>query len=658
MMTKHQIRIPFLLASVILLFSRCGDGLSPDLTKDQPTVSGNVAIEDAHSFSNTDEIRTTHIDLELDVNFENKTIYGVARHTMERRKDTDTAVFDINGPDIQKVTLGKKGHETETDFIIGPKKEFLGQPLSVKINKDTKYINIYYKTTEDAAALDWLDPSLTAGKKHPYLYTQGQAVLTRTWIPVQGTPANRITYSADVTVPKDLMAVMSASNPKAKSPDGKYHFEMKQPIPVYLIALAVGNLEYRSLGSNCGVYTEPEMIHDVAWEFEDLGKMITAAESLYGPYKWEQYDVIVLPYSFPFGGMENPRLTFANPTLIAGDRSAVSVIAHELAHSWSGNLVTNATWDDFWLNEGFTVYFEWRIMEKLYGKEMADMLALIEFQELEEEIASFVENGQEEDTHLKLGLNGRNPDDGMTSIAYVKGAMFLKTLEKKVGRTKFDKFLKSYFSDHAFQTITTEQFKQYLDEKLLQPAKVTFNTDEWLYGPGIPKNCVKVVATRFEKIQQLADRFAAGEDIFKKPKKKKGKKQEPALTRDQYTPQEWMAFIRRLPKKMDPERLRLLDRELNLKSWGNAEVVSEWFVLGIQSGYKDIRPYMKAFLMRTGRRKFLEPIYSALKGTKDDLQWATEVYSEARFNYHPVSVQTIDELLGYKPQKAVVAKAK
>src|ERR1044072_309843 len=247
-MNKYSLKAAAALS--FLLFSSCGEVIDPEENNDQPTIDGNVAIEDAHSFSNTDEIRTKHIDLELDVNFENKTIYGVARHTMERITDTDTAIFDINGPEIQKITLGEKGHEKETDFIIGTKKDFIGQPLSVKINKDTKYINIYYKTTEDAGALDWLDPSLTAGKEHPYLYTQGQAILTRTWIPVQGTPANRITYTADVTVPKDLMALMSASNPKEKSADGKYHFEMKQPIPVYLIALAVGNLEYQSLGKS------------------------------------------------------------------------------------------------------------------------------------------------------------------------------------------------------------------------------------------------------------------------------------------------------------------------------------------------------------------------------------------------------------------------
>lgn len=631
-----------------LIVSACGDPAA-ETTKDQPTISGNVNADDKHTYSNVDEIRTTHIDLELDVNFENKRIYGVARHEMRRLKDTDTAIFDINGPKIQKVTLGKKGQEKETDFITGTMKKYIGQPLSVKIDKDTRYINIYYETTDSAGALDWLDPSLTAGKQHPYLYTQGQAILTRTWIPVQGTPANRITYSADVTVPKDLMALMSADNPTKKSPTGKYHFEMKQPIPVYLIALAVGNLEYQPLGKNCGVYTEPEMIRDVQWEFADLPKMITAAESLYGPYKWDQYDVIVLPYSFPFGGMENPRLTFANPTLIAGDRSAVSVIAHELAHSWSGNLVTNATWDDFWLNEGFTVYFENRIMEKLYGKETADMLAIIEFQELEKEIKEFTESGNEEDTHLKLNLKNRNPDDGLTQVAYVKGAFFLKTLEKTVGRERFDKFLKQYFDDHQFQTLTTEQFKAYLEKKLLKPNNIEFNCDEWFYKGGLPENCVRLVSPRFEKIQRLADDFVAGKDIFKKPKKRKGKKQEPALARDQYTPQEWQAFIRHFPDHLTPKQMATIDAKLDFKNWGNAEVAAEWYALGIRSNYTAIRPQLEKFLNRTGRRKFLVPLYEALNESKEWKDWGRKVYMESRDNYHPVSVETLDQI--FPPKK-------
>ena len=452
---KHLLYI----VSFILLLISCDSLHATKKGKQTPTSTK----ADVHSYANLTEIATKHLHLELDVNFENRTIYGVARHEMIN-KGADTAIFDINGLMIQKVTIGQKGSEEEADMFIDKmdKDSVLGQALMVPIKKDTRFVNIYYQTTERSDALDWLDTNLTSSKTKPFLYTQGQAILTRTWIPLQDSPSNRITYSADVKVPSDLLAVMSAKNPTQKNKEGKYHFEMKKPIPAYLIALAVGDLAYHPFSKNSGVYSEPELLPSCAYEFDAIPKMINAAEKLYGPYQWEQYDILVLPYSFPFGGMENPMLTFANPTLLAGDKSLVSVIAHELAHSWSGNLVTNRTWNDFWLNEGFTVYFEQRIMESIYGKEVADILALIEFDELKDELKRIKASENPEDSKLHLALEGRNPDDGMTDIAYVKGAFFLKTLENEVGRTAFDAFLKKYFNTFQFKTVDTKQFVSFL----------------------------------------------------------------------------------------------------------------------------------------------------------------------------------------------------
>lgn len=588
-----------------------------------------------HSYSNIDEIRTKHLHLDLSVNFDDKVISGVARHEMENMGATK-AIFDMKDINVEKVTLGQEGSETETTFTTEDADELLGQPLIVALNENTKYVNIYYSTSPTAEALDWLSPELTASKNHPFLYTQGQAILTRSWVPVQDTPENRITYSADLQVPAELMALMSATNPTEKNDSGKYSFEMKQPIPSYLLALAVGELEYADLGNNCGVYAEPSMIDKAAYEFEDIPKMMTAAEELYGDYLWKTYDVIVLPHSFPFGGMENPRLTFATPTLIAGDRSLVSVIAHELAHSWSGNLVTNATWDDFWLNEGFTVYFENRIMEKLYGKEVADMLALIEYQELGETVEEMMADGRNEDTHLKLDLHHRNPDDGMTDIAYVKGALFLKTLEAEVGREKFDRFLTSYFDKYKFETITTEDFVAYLKENLLSANNIEFNLDEWIYEDGIPENAIDITSDRFKNIQELALSI-----------KNEDKTMAKNIQRADYTTQEWLAFIRAFDGQLDPEKMKSIDNQLHFKGSGNAEIMAEWFVLGIKSNYDAIRPEMKEFLVKVGRRKFLRPIYSALANAdEDDMEYAKEVYKEARPNYHAVSFNTIDDILG------------
>lgn len=586
---------------------------------------------DIHSYANTDEIHTEHLHLDLDINFENNKIYGVARHKMSKH-DSDTAVFDIKHIDIQKITTGKE-KESETDYVIGENDPILGAPLMVAIDSTVEYINIYYTTTDKTEALDWLAPELTEGKKYPFLYSQGQTVLTRTWIPIQDTPSNRITYSADVKVPKDFLAIMSAKNPTEKNKTGEYHFEMTQPIPAYLIAIAAGNLEYRPLGKNSGVYSEPELIEACSDEFADLQKMIEAAEKLYGKYRWEQYDVVILPYSFPFGGMENPRLTFANPTLITGDRTLVNVIAHELAHSWSGNLVTNSSWEDFWLNEGFTVYFENRIMEELYGKEVADILAVIEFQELERTLKKVDVN----DTKLKLNLFQRSPDEGMTDIAYIKGAYFLRTLEKAVGRKKFDRFLKKYFDDHAFTTLLTEQFITYLDKHLLKPQKVDFNVNEWIYSTGIPGNCIKITSPRLEKVEKLADDIANGKTTLKKKK----------IKRNDLTTQEWMAFIRKLPQDIHPKTMKAIDDVLEFKNCGNAEIMCEWYMLAINSGYTLARPSMEKFLNTTGRLKYLEPIYEALMNSRyeSDKELAERIFKKSKANYHPVARMAIGEMI-------------
>ncbi|MDG1332807.1 MAG: M1 family metallopeptidase [Crocinitomicaceae bacterium] len=595
-------------------------------------------VSDSHSYANIEQIRTKHLHLDIDVNFDAKTISGVARHEMVDHEAT-TAIFDIKALDIKRVTLGK-GNEIGTDFELGDSDDILGRPLKVKIKPDTKYINIYYSTTDETQALDWLDPALTSGKKHPFMYTQGQAILTRSWIPLQDSPTNRITYSADVQVPSELMAVMSADNPKSKSADGKYHFEMKQKIPAYLIAIAVGDLKYTSLGDRCGIYSEPELAAECAYEFTDLPKMINAAEKLYGTYQWDQFDMAILPYSFPFGGMENPRLTFANPTLLAGDQSLVSVVAHELAHSWSGNLVTNATWNDFWLNEGFTVYFENRIMEALYGEEIADIHKFIEFQDLVATVED-MENGEHpEDTHLKLHLDDRDPDEGMSDIAYVKGAFFLRTIEKEVGRKKFDIFIKEYFDTHAFETISTEDFVDYLSTELFEPNNVQFNVEEWIYQPGIPDNCVKIRSKRLEHMDELAQEVNNGEMIFIGSGAN--------LERSDFITQEWVAFIRGLSDDISPETMAELDEKLAFSQSANRVIKLEWYQLAVRVGYKSARPYMKEHLTKVGRRWLIEGIYRALAESEDksDLAFAKEVFEQAKGNYHFVSRSTVAEILG------------
>ena len=609
---------------------------------------------DNHSYSNLDEIYTTHLHLELDVNFNNKTIYGVARHTMHNN-GTDTAIFDIKGLRIKKITLGERNNERETDFVVGnmDKDSILGQPLLVSVEQNTTKVNIYYETTESSAALDWLDAELTTSKKFPFLYTQGQAILARTWIPIQDSPSNRLTYSADVKVPSELMALMSAQNPKAKSEDGNYHFQMKQAIPSYLIALAVGDIAYYPYNHRCGVYAEPELLNAASWELNDLPKMMRAAEKLYGAYKWGRYDVLLLPYSFPFGGMENPKLTFLNPTVITGDKSLTSVVAHELAHSWSGNLVTNRTWNDFWLNEGFTVYFEHRIMEELYGKEVADILSIIEFQELQHELEEMEKSKFPEDSKLQLSLRGRDPDAGMTQIAYVKGAYLLKTIESQYGRANFDAFLNKYFKHFAFKSIATQDFEQYITTELFEPNGKKFPLNDWIHKTGLPKKLINIRSERLQRMEMMAADFAKGVDVFK-PKRiieKVGRKRKiriEKMERGNFTTQEWQTFIRALPENIGKDKMRLVDKNLGFFNSGNAELMSEWFVLALKNDYDEIKPAIEKFLGKIGRRKFLLPIYKTATKLPQHREWIEVVFAQSKNHYHPISRNSVERLLAAK----------
>src|SRR6187399_2059844 len=408
MFKNLKIKSGLISLTILMVMASC----KPDQKQSQGINSKNNMSKDMHTYAQPDAA-IKHLSLDLNVDFVTKQISGSATYDIEVKGSADSIYFDTRNLQIGKIYVD----DQDTPFHIGADQPWMGAPLSVPVKKDSKKVKIHYATTAGAEALQWLDPSQTAGKKYPYLFTQGQAILTRTWIPIQDSPGIRLTYDAKVSVPEELMAVMSASNPQTKTADGIYTFKMEQPIPAYLIALAVGDLQFEAIGKRTGVYSEPSVVHKAAVEFSDMEKMVEAAEALYGPYAWERYDVIVLPPSFPFGGMENPRLTFATPTILAGDKSLVALIAHELAHSWSGNLVTNATWRDFWLNEGFTTYLERRIIEDRYGTDRADMESVLGLAELREELRET----PAKDQVLHIDLTGRDPDEAMNRIPYEKG---------------------------------------------------------------------------------------------------------------------------------------------------------------------------------------------------------------------------------------------
>jgi aminopeptidase N len=587
---------------------------------------------DPHSFSRPQEASVRHLRLDLDVDFAARRLAGTAVLELERSPRASELVLDTWGLAIEEV-LDQRG--APASFELGADQGLLGRALTIELEPDTTGVSIRYRTSPEATALQWLEPRQTAGGRHPFLFTQSQAILARTWIPLQDTPSVRFTYEATVRVPAGLRAVMSAENPRAPSSDGVHHFRMPQAIPSYLMALAVGDLGFRELGPRSGVYAEPAVVDAAAWELEPTEAMIDAAERLYGPYRWGRYDLLVLPPSFPFGGMENPRLTFATPTILAGDRSLVSLVAHELAHSWSGNLVTNATWNDFWLNEGFTTYFEMRIMEELYGRDKSESLALLSRQELEHEIEQI--GAAAADTHLELDLAGRDPDSGMTPVAYDKGYLFLRLIEEAVGRERWDDFLRRYFDRFAFQSMTTARFLEWLERELLAHTPgVTLESLEveaWIHGPGLPTNAPLPRSDAFARVDAELARWRDGVAAAE-------------LDARDWDTQARLHFLRNLPADLSAERIAELDAALGLSATRNSEVLAAWLLYAIEHDYAAAYPALESFLLRQGRRKFLKPLYEALAATEAGRERALAIYRRARPGYHAVSVRTVDSILG------------
>jgi leukotriene-A4 hydrolase len=584
---------------------------------------------DPHSCARPAEAVVKHLKLDLKLDFSAKQLEGEAIYTIEKSDSANKIWLDTRGLIIDGAWLDDG---SAAYFQLGPEAPFLGKPLSISIKKETKSLRVKYRTSAEAAALQWLDPSQTGDGKSPFVFTQGQAILTRTWIPIQDSPGIRFTWEASVQVPKEFMAVMSGKNVQERNETGIYKCSMELPVPAYLIALAAGDIQFQSIGLRCGVYAEPGMLSKAAKEFADMEKMLLAAEQLYGPYAWGRYDVIVLPASFPFGGMENPRLTFATPTIIAGDGSLTALIAHELAHSWSGNLVTNSNWDDFWLNEGFTVYFERRIMEALYGKSYADMLEVLGYKDLQETLADL--GADNADTQLKLKLTGRDPDDGMTDIAYEKGCFLLVYLEDQVGREAFDAFLNRYFKEFAFKGITTERFLQYLKSRngLKLSPEVLAVAEKWIFTSGLPKECKQPVSERLITVEALVPRILGGE-------KAAGNETKSWVTH------EWLHFIRSLPESLDQTKAESLDKQFGFSQSGNSEIRFAWLNYRLNRGDSKVIPSTDAFLGAVGRRKFVLPLYKVMMKQESMKEMAKSIYAKHRNSYHAVTRQSIDELM-------------
>ncbi|HEX6376334.1 MAG TPA: M1 family metallopeptidase [Allosphingosinicella sp.] len=588
---------------------------------------------DTQSYARPLEARVTHVALDLKADFDAKRIGGIATLDIEAKPDAKAIVLDSKGLEIEAIT---SADGKPLSYALGKADPERGAPLTVELN-GARQIRIAYTSAPEAEALQWLTPEQTAGKKHPFLFSQGQSILNRTWIPTQDSPGIRQTWEARIVVPEPLKAVMSGER---LTPEGEpaagggraFRFRMDKPVAPYLIALAAGDIGFQSLGPRTGVYAEPAMLKAAAAELVDTEKMVDAAEALYGPYRWGRYDVIVLPPAFPYGGMENPTLTFLTPTFLAGDRSLVGLVAHELAHSWSGNLVTNAVWPDSWLNEGFTSYFENRIMEALYGPKRASQEAALSWADMEDALKELGATAP----GTRLHDDSESEDGGASGIVYDKGATFLRTIERTVGRERFDAYLKSYFDRHAFQPMTSARFLADLRANLVKGDKALedkLKLDEWVYRPGLPANAARPDPAAFAPVDEAVRAFAAGGAA-------------PASSWSGWTTAERLRFLNGLPRALPQPRLAELDRALKLTDSANAETLFAWLQLALANRYQPAVPAAERFLMAMGRRKFVAPLFETLaKQGEWGRPIATRIYAKARPTYHSVTTGTVDKTL-------------
>jgi len=593
---------------------------------------------DPLSYARYDQVTTTSLHMDLKADFASKTLSGFAELSLDwLDKSARTLDLDTRALSISRVqALGSNGAWTTVPFTLDKPDAEKGEAMHIQLASQPAKVRIYYRTAPTASALQWLNPVQTMSGKRPFMFSQSETIDARSWVPVQDTPAVRFTYTARIDAPKGLRVVMSAENDPKATGKGGWKFRMPQPIPSYLLAIGIGEIEVRTLGPRTAVYAEPKRIAAAAYELADTEKMISAAESLYGPYRWGRYDMLVLPPSFPIGGMENPRMTFLTPTMIAGDRSLVDLIAHELAHSWSGNLVTNASWKNWWLNEGFTTYVTTRILEKIYGPEVAAMNLQLEQEEAIASLATIAPAKQalltkDADTSAEF-----HTDEG---LAHPKGAWFLRTLEQRAGREVFDPFLRGWFDQHAFKSVTTEQFVDYLRKNLLaQHPDVLSDAelDEWLHGQGIPASAKRTVSPRLAALDNTRDAWLKGEIKTAQLDTKK------------WTALEWMKFLNDIDTKASAAQLKELDQAFGLGKTRNNEVAFRFYRASINAGYRDIRAPLEAFLMSVGRQKFVIPLYTSLQARPEDKAFGEAVYKKARERYHPATQAGVDKKLSAK----------
>lgn len=584
-----------------------------------------MTTKDPTTYADLSQGRIRHIDFHIKVDFAERVLDIEATYHLQA---------PLNGSfflDTYKIEL----NEAEADghalaWELDEEDEILGQRLHLKDLNGTDTFTLTFRTSPEARALQWIAAEQTAGGKHPFLFSQCQSIHARSVFPCQDTPSVRFTYSADVEAPEGLRAVMAAEQVQGPEGSGMFFFQMPQPIPSYLFAIGVANLAFREFGPRTGIYAEPETIEAAAWEFAENETKMHEAEKLLGPYMWGRYDLLVLPPSFPYGGMENPRLTFLTPTSILGTRGQVSLITHELAHAWTGNLITNAMWRDFWLNEGWTTYAESRITEVLEGKDSHDLHDAYNERNLIKLMKERLGMDSPQ-TCLKLPAEEKDADAFTTIVAYYKGCFFLMECEHAVGRVRFDAFIQKYMKRFQFQSITTETFLDFLKSELPEVFEKV-NVHEWVYGPGLPERKNRPHSRLFDEVEKVLKEYGQGN----RPTK--------TLVAGWHRYQV-MSFLNALPRNIPVEDCRYFEEILDLEKANDGAFFSPFYVICIRSGYQEAMPRIEKFMGTVGRMLYVLPIMRAMIDTDWSRELARPLFERVRDRHHQITIKAMDGLL-------------
>ncbi|XP_005106910.1 leukotriene A-4 hydrolase isoform X2 [Aplysia californica] len=609
-----------------------------------------MSASDPNSYSEPEKCKVVSLDWDVSIDFDAHIIRGFAHLKIERRIPSDTLVLDVHKLKIEQVTLQESDEKLPFD-ISNPLNVPYGSKLTIQIatvKTDSFTVSIKYETSSTASALDWMRPEQTAGKRQPYLYSQCQAIHARSLLPCQDTPGVKFPYTAKVRAPKVMTVLMSANRlgtePVVGDPDQlTTSFSLKVPIPSYLLAIAAGDLESRNLGPRSKVWSERELVDAAAYEFAETESMLRAAEDLMGPYVWGDYDLLVLPPSFPFGGMENPCITFVTPTLLAGDRSLADVIAHEISHSWTGNLVTNVTFEDFWLNEGHTVFLERKILSRLHGEPYNQVHANVGWQHLQDAVSSQIASGEEPYTKLVPDLRGVDPDDAFSAVPYEKGFALLNFLQTLLGGAAvFDVFLRAYIEHFKYQSISTQQWKDFLysyfSSQADQDKLNSVDWDKWLFETGMPPYQPNYDLSLARPVLDLSARWAA----------------QPDSNLDCFSPndlenvsslliKEFLSSLSSVEPQISLAKVQKLEEVYHFNSVRNSEIRFVWLRLCLKVQWREAVPYVLNFVNEQGRMKFVRPLYRDMYAWVEVRHRAIDNFLAQRAVMHSTTVKLLEK---------------